>query len=1064
MTGATVQGELLYGEVTDAILAELRAGRQPDVAALARRYPDLAGQLDGHVAQLAAILRLAAAPGADPAGRSDDLPGQVGDFRLVREIGRGGMGVVFEAEQLSLRRRVALKVLPFAALLDPLRLQRFQHEAQAAARLHHPHIVPVFAVGCERGLHYYAMQLVDGVSAAALVRDLRQHAGRPAPPGPAAPPSAALTARDPSDPAYLRTVARWGRQAAEALHYAHEVGVVHRDVKPANLLLDGRGDLWVTDFGLARLRGGPELTATGDAVGTLRYMSPEQALGARGVADHRVDVYGLGATLYELLTLEPALPGQEREELLRRLLDDKPRPPRALNPALPFELETVVLKALRKEPAERYASARELADDLGRFLDGRPVHARRPTRRERARGWLRRHATGLTVAGGALVVLSTVLAVTTALTVPAYREAARKHAYAERSRQVARRAVDQVLSGVVLDWLEHEGPTEPAQRQLLEQLLACCQELAQEDAGDTEARLRLAQVCSRAAAIQARLGRLPEAQASSDRALALLDEAAGLHPDADGLALARAECLNGRGRLLTQRGAPAAAERACRAVVAALEPLLARHPDEPRYRYELARAFDQLGGLYHEDRTRLGEAATPFGRAVEHLTALSAADPGEPRYQYSLGHARAGQGAVFARTDQLERAEEVLNQAVEIYRRLHEGNRPSWLYREGLTFALTTLADVRNHAHRPREAEAPAREAVSLAADLDRDYPGVPTLRLQHARCVATLSDVLGFLGKPDEAGPLARQAVAIAVQLHQDVPGVPAHRVAVADAKMAVAFWHMNARRLREAEPWHAESVALLLQVLQDNPQDALAHYLFIKALPEVRGLQSANRSFAAAVPYQQALADGLQRLAERQPEDRGWRQALADTWNFLGGLHLCLGRPDSAEDAYRRELALREALARPSVPAQPEAAYALAWLLANCPARACRDPGRARDLAEQLLQTTPGKDLHAEMLRAAALDDLGRYREADRLMERMAKGAPDEAVDLWVHRATAQYHLGQRADACRSLGRAARRVRTWRKPLELDRLLLLAEVNALLGDPEPVLKLPPPATAAKK
>src|SRR5262249_54387399 len=155
---------------------------------------------------------------------------------LVREIGRGGMGVVYEAEQASLRRRVALKVLPFASLLDPVRLRRFQHEAQAAARLHHPHIVPVFAVGTERGLHYYAMQLVDGRSAAALVQDLRRQAA----------------ARGASDPAYFRTVARWGVQAAEALHFAHEVGIVHRDVKPANLLLDARGDLWVTDFGLAR--------------------------------------------------------------------------------------------------------------------------------------------------------------------------------------------------------------------------------------------------------------------------------------------------------------------------------------------------------------------------------------------------------------------------------------------------------------------------------------------------------------------------------------------------------------------------------------------------------------------------------------------------------------------------------------------------------------------------------------------------------------------------------------------------------------------------------------------
>jgi serine/threonine protein kinase len=193
-------------------------------------------------------------------------------------------------------------------------------------------------------------------------------------------------------------------------------------------------------------------------VGTLRYMSPEQALGVKGVADHRVDIYGLGATLYELLTLEPTLQGQDRAEMFRRLLHETPRRPRTLNSAIPFDLETIVLKALRKEPAERYASAGELAEDLKRFLKGQPIHARRPTLRERARGWVRRHAVELTVAGGGLLVVTTVLAVSVAMTIKASRDAARKQTYAERSRQVARRAVDQVLLGVATEWLDHEPP------------------------------------------------------------------------------------------------------------------------------------------------------------------------------------------------------------------------------------------------------------------------------------------------------------------------------------------------------------------------------------------------------------------------------------------------------------------------------------------------------------------------------------------------------------------------------------------------------------------------------
>jgi eukaryotic-like serine/threonine-protein kinase len=220
------------------------------------------------------------------------VAGVLGDYRILREVGRGGMGVVYEAEQISLGRRVALKVLPFAATMDPRHLKRFHNEARAAASLHHEHIVPVYAVGSERGVHYYAMQFLDGLTLAQLLE--RQRQGGAAPeggepttdcspaPAPAAGaaetvPHAQETEPAPREPAYFRRVAAWGVQGAEALEHAHQLGIVHRDVKPGNLMLDGQGKLWVTDFGLARLGAGSGLTLTGDLVGTLRYMSPEQA-------------------------------------------------------------------------------------------------------------------------------------------------------------------------------------------------------------------------------------------------------------------------------------------------------------------------------------------------------------------------------------------------------------------------------------------------------------------------------------------------------------------------------------------------------------------------------------------------------------------------------------------------------------------------------------------------------------------------------------------------------------------------------------------------------------------
>src|SRR5207247_1650170 len=331
--------------------------------------------------------------------------GPLGDYRILREVGRGGMGIVYEAEQISLGQRVALKVLPFAAALDPKQLQRFKNEAQAAAHLHHQHIVPVYGVGCERGVHYYAMQYIEGRTLAATIRELRQLAGlataqpvdsappanTPAPTAATQPVAALGTERSTKDPAYLRAVAQLGVQAAEALEYAHSQGIIHRDIKPANLLVDAQSNLWIADFGLALCQGDAGLTLTGDVVGTLRYMSPEQAQGKRFLVDQRTDIYSLGATLYEMLTLEPAFSGSDRQEVLRQIAFDDPKPPRRMNKAIPAELETIVLKAMEKNPADRYATAQELADDLERFLKDEPIRAKRPTLWQRAGKWARRH-------------------------------------------------------------------------------------------------------------------------------------------------------------------------------------------------------------------------------------------------------------------------------------------------------------------------------------------------------------------------------------------------------------------------------------------------------------------------------------------------------------------------------------------------------------------------------------------------------------------------------------------------------------------------------------------------
>src|SRR5262245_59183649 len=401
--------------LVDELIARLQAGEAPDWPALAREHPESVPRLRSLAVALEALGDLSGAgdsalSGVAPASAEEDLvPGVLGDFHLLREVGRGGMGVVYEAEQVSLNRRVALKVLPLAATMDPRQLERFRHEARAAALLHHPHIVPVYGVGCERGVHYYAMQLIEGCSLAAVI-DGRRGCGLPTPSrgGDGAqtrPVAARATVPILDSPRPFRRIAELVAQAADALEYAHAMGVVHRDVKPANLLLDTGGNVWVTDFGLARLGEGPGLTVSGDLLGTLRYMSPEQALARHGLVDHRTDVYSLGATLYELLTLRPAVDGASKEEVLHRLAFEEPVAPRKLDRSIPAELETVTLKALAKDPQERYATARELTDDLRRWLTDRPILARPPGLLRRLRKWSQRHRPLVVVLGAFLILL-----------------------------------------------------------------------------------------------------------------------------------------------------------------------------------------------------------------------------------------------------------------------------------------------------------------------------------------------------------------------------------------------------------------------------------------------------------------------------------------------------------------------------------------------------------------------------------------------------------------------------------------------------------------------------------
>jgi WD40 repeat protein/serine/threonine protein kinase/tetratricopeptide (TPR) repeat protein len=483
-------------ELAEEFLERYRKGERPSLREYIDRHPDLAAEIRDVFPAMAMMENVAVADSslegdeAKNRARAAELAlKQLGDYRIIREIGHGGMGVVYEAEQVSLGRHVALKVLPSQALANAKQKRRFEREAKAAAKLHHTNIVPVFGVGEHEGLPYYVMQFIQGLGLDVVLEELNHlkpndghtPTGLPSageirisrrsmtaaevarslltgrfelardsdrdPDADARPTvgatvelplaaAAASSALSPSTSAsgrsesftlssssvvlpgsstsaasrsrskkqsYWHSVANIGRQVADALDYAHKQGVLHRDVKPSNLLLDLRGTVWVTDFGLAKVAGpgGDNLTHTGDILGTLRYMPPEAF---EGKSDARGDVYSLGLTMYELLAMRPAFDEKDRHKLIKHVTTGEPTPLHRVNREAPRDLVTIIHKAIDRDPSRRYATADDMASDLQRFLDDEPILARRQTQLERYLRWARRNP-GMAVLGGVLTAV-----------------------------------------------------------------------------------------------------------------------------------------------------------------------------------------------------------------------------------------------------------------------------------------------------------------------------------------------------------------------------------------------------------------------------------------------------------------------------------------------------------------------------------------------------------------------------------------------------------------------------------------------------------------------------------
>ncbi len=614
-SGDSATREQRLDEVIAAYLKAVEAGQAPDRQQLLARHLDLAAELAAFFADQDQFDRLAAPlramrpvvrrlgrrtgetpPSSPPAEVAPGTRvGYFGDYELLGEIARGGMGIVYKARQRSLNRIVALKMIRIALTTSPTEVQRFQSEAEATANLDHPNIVPIYEVGECQGQQYFSMKLIDG-------GNLTQHVSR--------------LVEDP------RATAQLLASVARTIHYAHQRGLLHRDLKPANILVDAQGQPHITDFGLAkRLQGDSGLTQSGIIVGTPSYMAPEQASGRSGELTTAADVYSLGAILYELLTGWPPFRAATPLETLRQVAEQEPKRPRAANARVSRELEAICLKCLEKDPKRRYATAEELAEDLQRYLDHKPIRARRPTFLKATFWWGRRQKGWIKVAvalGHVVFLLGTWLTARVQVhSAAVLREVAlvREQQALERARALtARQAMDEPMFPQLAEDPEFSPPGQRETRpQLLEEALRLYEGILREKGEDPEARRRVALAYCQVGAIHQRLGQPERARSDYRAALAALEPVVSNMPTTPDTRAVLVASANRLAPLLRNQGQPAEAEQLLDQTLRSLQPTLEADTRHPILRSLLQDFYTNLA----ETHVQLGKHAEAARAAAE---------------------------------------------------------------------------------------------------------------------------------------------------------------------------------------------------------------------------------------------------------------------------------------------------------------------------------------------------------------------------------------------------------------------------------------------------------------
>ena len=768
----------------------------------------------------------------------DELPERLGDFRLLERLGGGGMGVVYLAEQESLGRRVALKLVRPELLFFPGARERFKREVTAVARLSDPGIVPVYSVGEERGVPYFAMEHVAGATLAEVIEALagrepsalaasdlrdtvtrlvarRRGAEDARPASPRASDTAERLFAGSWPSACLRLVA----QAALALQHAHERGVLHRDLKPSNLLLTPEGRVLLFDFGLATSGEGQRITRSGARVGSLAYMPPEQLDGRAGEIDERSDVYSLGATLYELLTLQLPFPEPDGEALAAAIRAGRPASPRTLNAAVPRDAETVCLTAMDRDRARRYPSAQALADDLRNVLELRPVSARRPGPWLRTRRFVQRHPAGSTaLALGALLVIGGPLGWALQQRRAAQRvQAALDRADANLGRALA--AVEALLLRVGDQRLRNVPQADEVRRELVDEAQRFYAEFLAENAGDRRLARDALSAGLRLALLQAELGDAQASLATARESKQLAEELLVEAPDDVELLLqlgtAESDVFSAAELLGDRELARAAIERAEAVARRALE----LQPDHSSAWGLLAATLDRTSRLARADGDT--EAAeSQLREAVELQERAVAVRPDRAQISY-LSQFANNLATFLSSTGRLSEARELLERVVEVNTEALGIDPDERMAALALLSARANLGQIAYTEKRFADGETELLAAVALGEDLHARFPSDREVRKALASTLALLASTCTALGRPDEARPAHARSVALQEAMLTETPDQPQAQLDLASSLNNLGSTCLELGQAEEAVAPLERGLELMARVRAALPED---------------------------------------------------------------------------------------------------------------------------------------------------------------------------------------------------------------------------------------------------